>query len=187
MPHRHKYANVARKLKKIQPMTKSILAITATLLLLSCGQKPEKTHSNISAKDNISKTISTDTILLGRLINLENIKPTHAKFKYAFVDNSAKNKRLSVPGPSDSHLEAILYFDSTTFEKIKMTYKLADYTASNFDKQSFNFEWLDKNIKIELLNSDSSYHGHPDYFFGLGQSGKLWLLDGKLLLTKSTN
>lgn len=168
-------------------MTKLIVTIITTLLLISCGQHTAKKDDETKTKGNISTTISTDTTKLARLINLRTYKPTHAKFKYTFIDNSGQNERLTVPGPSDNFLQAILYFDTTTFKELRTKYFMADYPLPNFDKQTFNFEWLDNDTKDELLKSDTSYHGHPDYFLGLGQSGKLWLLDNKLLLINSTN
>jgi len=74
-----------------------------------------------------------------------------------------------------------------TFNKIRTKYFNADFPSPNYDIQHFNFEWLDTDTRKELLRGDTSYHGHPDYFLGLGIQGKLWLLDNKILLTKSTN
>jgi hypothetical protein len=122
--------------------------------------------------------------VLARLINLTTFKPVHVKFKYVFIDNSAQNQRLSVPGPSDSYLQAILYFDSATFKTWKAKYFSTDYPSPGFDKQGFNFDWLNDSVKAELLKSDTDYHGHPDYFFG---ANKLWMLDNKLLLLKSAD
>ena len=91
---------------------------------------------------------------------------------------------MSVPGPSDSYLHAVLYFDSVTFNQLKAMYFNADYVSPDYNKQEFNFDWLDQEVKEELLNSDADYHGHPDYFLGSGVNGKLWLLKNKLLLKK---
>ena len=157
------------------------------MLLLSCGQQKKNEDNDTTNKGNISTTISTDTSKLSKLIDINVFKPTHVKFKYIFIDNSGQNERLSVPGPSDNYLEAVLYFDTTTFNALRTKYFKADYPSPNFDKQSFNFEWLDNDIKNELMKSDTNYHGHPDFFLGLGQSSKLWLLENKLLLTRSTD
>ena len=168
-------------------MTRIFYLIITTILLLSCRQKKSKEDYETTKAGNISTTISADTSKLSKIIKIDVFKPTQAKFKYIFMDNSGQNERLSVPGPSDNYLEAVLYFETTTFNALKTKYFKAEYPSPNFDKQSFNFEWLDNDIKNELMKSDTNYHGHPDFFLGLGQSGKLWLLDNKLLLTKSTD
>jgi hypothetical protein len=165
-------------------MTRIFYIIITTFLLLSCGQKKSKEDNETSKAGNISTTISSDTSKLSKLINIDAFRPTQVKFKYIFIDNSGQNERLSVPGPSDNYLEAVLYFDTTTFKALRTKYFDADYLSSNFDKLSFNFEWLDNDIKKELMKSDTNYHGHPDFFLGLGHSGKLWFLDNKLLLIK---
>ena len=136
---------------------------------------------------NKSTTLSTDTVKLSKLIDIATFKPTHTKFKYTFIDNSAQNERLSVPGPSDSYLQAVLYFDTTTFKQLKTKYFNVDYPSPNYNMNEFNFEWLDTDIRNELLQTDTNYHGHPDYFLGLGINGKLWFLSNKVLLTKTTN
>jgi hypothetical protein len=168
-------------------MTKLFLTFILTLSLLSCGQHNEKTDSDTVKDGNKSTTLSTDTAKLSRLVDIATFKPTHAKFKYIFIDNSGQNERLTVPGPSDSYLQAILYFDTVTFNQLKTKYFSADYSSPNYDRQDFNFDWLDPDIRKELLQQDTSYHGHPDYFLGLGVKGKLWLLDNKLLLKISTD
>ncbi|MEO8405931.1 MAG: hypothetical protein ABI480_15095 [Chitinophagaceae bacterium] len=144
-----------------------------------------KKDSEITTQGNVSTTISTDIAKLAKLTNLKEFKPTHVKFKYIFIDNSGKNERLTVPGPSDSNLEAVLYFDEATFEKMRIKYFNTDYVSPGFDKNSFNFDWLDKKIKEEFLKNDINYHGDPDYVFG--GSCKLWLLNDKLLLTMARN
>jgi hypothetical protein len=153
--------------------------------LSSCGQQKGKTDNETTKEGNVSTTISTDTSKLSNLIDIKIFKPTHVKFKYTFIDNSGQSERLTVPGPSDNYLQAILYFDTLTFKNIKAKYYNGDYASPNFDKQSFNFDWLDQDIKNELIKSDTSYYGHPDYF--LDGTNKLWLLENKLLLIKSTN
>lgn len=168
-------------------MTKLFWTLILTLSLSSCGQHDEKTESDVVKEGNKSTTLSSDTSKLSKLINIASFKPTHAKFKYVFIDNSGQNKRMSVPGPSDSYLQAVLYFDTTTFNQLRTKYFSADYSSPNYDRQDFNFDWLDPKVRKELMQSDTSYHGHPDYFLGLGVKGKLWLLDNKLLLTKTTN
>jgi hypothetical protein len=168
-------------------MTRIFCIVVTTILWLSCGQKKSKKDNETTKTGNIYTTISTDTSKLSKIIDINIFKPTKAKFKYIFIDNSGQNERLPVPGPSDNYLEAVLYFDTVTFKTLKTKYFSENYHSPNLDKRNFNFEWLDKDIKIELMKSDANYQGHPDFFLGLGQLGKLWLLENKLLLTKSTN
>ncbi len=166
---------------------KIVPLLTLILFLYSCEQPSNKEDKDTITKKNISTTLSTDTSILSKLIDITNHKPTKAKFKYVFIDNSGQDDRITVPGPSDSRLEAILYLDSTTIEAIRCKYNIASYTA-NYEKMRFNFEWLDKSIKDELSKNDTTYkHDLPDNFFGTGQSGRLWLLNNKVLLIKSTN
>jgi hypothetical protein len=168
-------------------MTKLISTLIGTLLLFACGQRTDKNDSETIKEGNKSTTISTDTAKLSNLIDITSFKPTHARFKLIFIDNSGQNERLTVPGPSDSYLQAVLYFDTTTFTQIKTKYFNADYPSPNYDRQNFNFDWLDTNTREELLKSDTSYHGHRDYFLGSGERVKLWFLNNKILLTKSTD
>lgn len=134
---------------------------------------------------NSQTTISTDIEQLGKLLDFKTLKPVRVKYKYVFIDNSGRNERLSVSGPSDYSLQALLYFDSLTFEKFYEFDRHADYSSPNYDKSEFNFDWLDKDIRIELESSTSNYHGHPDFFFG--SKGKSWYLDRKILLSKRVN
>jgi hypothetical protein len=166
---------------------KKAFSIAMAIFLFSCGQRENKKDIETTKYDNISTTVSTDTSKLSKLIDIDTYKPTSVKFKYVVIDNSGQNQRLSVPGPSDNYLEGILYFDTVTFKNLKATYFHVDYLSPNFDKTDFKFDWLDDDIKNELIKSDTNYHGHPDFSFGLGHSGKLWLLDNKLLLIKSIN
>ncbi|MEZ0607576.1 hypothetical protein ACAW74_03620 [Fibrella sp. WM1] len=168
-------------------MTKIVLILLLSVLLFSCGQQVRETDKDTVKEGNKSTTLSTDTGKLSKIIDLVTYKPTHVKFKYIFIDNSGQNERLSIPGPSDSYLQAVLYFDTVTYRQFKTKYFNADYVSPNYDKQDFNFEWLDTTIRKELLQSDTSYHGHPDFFLGLGVKGKLWLLNNKVLLTKTTD
>ena len=142
---------------------------------------------------NVSTTISTDTSKLGQLLDIKTYKPTSVKFKYVFTDNSGQNERLTVPRPSDSYLEAILLFDTLTFKKLENAKAM---NLPNFDKQDFNFDWLDKEVSNELLSyPDLNYHGHctcisPNCdvtLFNVGQRGGAWFLKNKVLIKKSSN
>lgn len=168
-------------------MRKSTTILAIFLILASCRQRHRISKNSVTKNGNIQTTISTDTTALSRLVNIKDFKPTYSKFRYVFIDNSGQNGRITVPGPSDSYLQAVLYFDTITFNRLITTYHTIDYPSPRYDLQTFNFEWLDTNLRDELLKSDTNYHGHPDYFFGLGHSGKLWFLHNKVLLVKGEN
>ena len=181
-----KGANAQQYILRSLIMIKLFLTPICTFLLFSCGQQPREVDKETVKEGNKSTKISKDTAKLSKLINISIYRPTLAQFKYVLIDNSGQNERLSVPGPSSSHLEAVLHFDTITFNKIKTKYLSVDNISSNFDKQEFNFEWLDSKTRVELLKTDISSHGHPDRFFDLGVNGKLWILNNEILITKST-
>jgi len=169
----------------IYPLAKALLMGIVAILLFSCQSRVTKQEEETVTNGNVATTLSTDSAELAKLIDLTKWKPTKVQFKYILIDNSGKHNRLNVPGPSDARLEAVLNFDPVTFDKLKKRYFLVDYKNSNYNKQEFNFDWLDPAVKTELLTGDSSYHGHPDVFFGLGPAGKIWFLTNKCLLIKN--
>ena len=161
-----------------------ILLATTAFLFLSCQQETKKHDPGTTTEGNKSTTISTDTSQLSKIVNIQRFRPTGVKFKYVLIDNSGKGERVTVPGPSDSYLEAVLYFDSTTFNELRTSYFSVDYPSPGYRKEQFNFDWLDTALKNELMQSDTAYHGHPDIFIG---KGKLWFLHNKVLLHQSTD
>jgi hypothetical protein len=173
---------------------KYILAFLLTSsLLFACDRQANKNsekageNEEVVKSKNVTETISTDIDKLGKLLDFSTYKPTSVKFKYTYIDNSGPNKRISVPGPSDYSLEALLYFDTVTMEKFYEFDRNTEYDAPNFKKEEFNFDWLPNDIREELLNSNPNYHGHPDFFFGTGDNGKSWYLENKILIRKHTN
>ncbi|MFT3681357.1 MAG: hypothetical protein QM791_13855 [Ferruginibacter sp.] len=165
----------------------TISALSWIILFASCNQEIKEKEYDTIKEGNISTTISTDTAILSKLIDISIHKPTETKFKYTFIDNSGGNDRLTVPGPSDSYLEAIIYFDSVTFNQLKASYFNGFYSSPGYNKEEFNYEWLNENDRSELMKTDTAYHGHTDHSFGLGPYGKLWLLHNKVLLKKPAN
>jgi hypothetical protein len=173
---------------------KYILAFLVPICILqSCNPKTDKVSEEIVKNDstetskNVAKTILTDIDKLGKLLDFSTYKPTAVEFKYTSMDNSGHNDRISVPGPSDYFLEALLYFDSTTMEKFFEFDRYAEYDAPNFKKEEFNFDWLSDEVQKELMNSNPKYHGHPDFFFGTQANGKSWYLGNKILIKKHSN
>lgn len=170
---------------------KYILKFLLTALIFSaCNQSTDKKSENAAENEesvkakNLTETISTDINKLENLLDFSAYRPTSVKFKFIYFDNSGQNERISVPGPSDHTLEALLYFDTVTMEKFYEFDRNAEYDAPNFKKEQFNFDWLPNDIQEELLNSNPNYHGHPDFFFGTGNNGKSWYLENKILLIK---
>ena len=156
------------------------------------SKKPEAVNAEAAFRDttivqgNVTTVFSTDIDRLGKLLNFKTYRPVKVRFKHVFRDNSGQNRRLTVPGPSDYSLQALLYFDSLTFEQFLEFDRHADYPSPDYNRTDFAFNWLDKEILTEPENSDKDYRGHPDFFFGTAD-GKLWYLDGKILLVNSTH
>jgi len=50
-------------------------------LFFSCGQRTDKADAETVKEGNKSATLSTDTAMLSKLIDITTYKPTHAKFK----------------------------------------------------------------------------------------------------------
>jgi len=161
---------------------KTILILTISVIMFSCGQE-KKVNLETTYEGNVTTTISTDTSKLGRLIDLSTYTPTSVKFKYVLIDNSGQQQRISVPGPSDGNLEAVLYFDGTTFNRLSRD-NLKLSTISKGKKESYYFAWLDSNIKSELDKTDSLQVDEPPTFFmanGLVKGG-YFMLHNKILL-----
>lgn len=166
-------------------VTNAIWCIALIFLIISasCSQV-EKRQNN--SNSNISSGLSTDIDQLGKLLNFDNYKPSSVKFKYKVIGNSGKNERISPPGPSDYSLEALLYFDSLTFQKIIEFDRNADFPPPGYNQEAFKFNWLDEAIISELGESDIHYTGHPDLHFGT-TNGRSWYLDKKILIQYHTN
>ncbi|MBB6372476.1 hypothetical protein [Chryseobacterium shigense] len=170
-------------------MNRNLIFCLIILIFSSCKEK-NKNDVNFEnepkvkteKKKNITTEISTDINQLEKLINLSEFRPEKVKFKYTFIDNSGGR----VPGPSDSFLEALLYFDDKTMEKIRETDQNASLPVSNYQKHHFTFSWLDKETLSELEQSDSLKSIHPDLIFGTNNGGCLYLKN-KILLIKEVN
>jgi hypothetical protein len=155
------------------------LAFTA---LVSCVQ--DGAAQKNEGKYAVRILDASDGDQLGKLINLEKFRPEKVTFRYIFIDSSGQNNPDYLPGlTEDNSLQAVLYFDSATFERMREQASLMDYKSVHFKKETFNFEFLDKKVRQELMHSAEKYQGHPDLFFE-SKDGKLWLLDRKILFSK---
>ncbi|MDG5492877.1 hypothetical protein [Psychroserpens sp. SPM9] len=168
------------------------LLLVLLSLFVSCNKIATKekvpSEKQVSKDSNITKIRSTDIDTLGRILDFSNHQPIKVEFRYTLIDNSGKNDRLSVPGPSDSSLEAVLYFDKKTFKALEDFELNLEWIEQHHNKEIFNFEWLPQDVRQELEQDDRpNYKGHPDFFFGTGVNGKAWYLDQKIILTTYTN
>ncbi|WP_343635006.1 hypothetical protein [Fluviicola sp.] len=159
----------------------AIVVFALAAILVSCEGKSGDADKKA---DNISTTYSSDVEKLGKLINLKKYNPTEVTFKHTVIDNSGEKDRVSVPGPSDYSLQAVLYFDSATFESMLDVSRKSNYTPTDYSQEDFQFDFLSKEISEELDRSNKNYHGLPDLFFGSG--GSIWMLDKKVLLLSSS-
>lgn len=159
-------------------MKKNIPSLLIFILLFSCGTSKKKPCPQTMESTSVEK--------LGEIIDLSKYKPTKVKFKYVYCDNSGTENR-SIPGPSDHYLNALMYFDEATFKNLQM-FKQVDthiWPIPDFKKEDFDFDWLDEEIKTELMKSDTAYHGDHDRYFN--SNGKLWMMENKLLLLKRSS
>ena len=177
--------------------------LAATMLLIACrsnNSNPVATGADSSSvktntfdtsfqSGNTSILFSSDSSKLGRLLSFKYYKPVSVKFKYSFIDNSGSNNRIDVPGPSDNKLEAIMYFDSASFNSLMAEYKRADWPDPMYRKEEFNFNWLDAATKKELLQSDTIPHGYIDLFWTDPNDSRChtWILNRKILLYRATD
>lgn len=168
-------------------MNRNIIFCFIILLLFSCKENIKNTvtienESITEKKENVTAEISTDVNQLQKLIDLSEFKPENVKFKYIFIDNS----KGRVPGPSDSYLEAVLYFDDKMMERILKIDKNVDFPNPNYQKNDFKFEWLDKQTLSELEKADSLKNIRPDVIFRTN-NGVCLYLKNKILLIKEVN
>lgn len=150
--------------------------LLAILSLSSCelfNSEEEKAPYYVVKTDE-----SKDINKLGKLINLEKFRPKKVEFQHIYIETV--NGNGSAEEPKDDYLQAVLYFDSQTFEKMRDLTRMADYSFRKYSKKTFDFPWLSDELSDELENSDSLYHGHPDLFFE-SDGGKLWLMNKKVL------
>ncbi|MFZ4931362.1 hypothetical protein [Chryseobacterium sp. Mn2064] len=167
-------------------MKRKLFFCALIVALVSCKKNSENktiTENNgntqTQIEGNITTQNSTDIHILGNIIDLSKFRPEKVQFQYRFIDNSGGR----TPGPSDSYLEAVLYFDEKTMDKIWEIDQTIDFNRSDYSKEDFNFTWLKEPISSELKASDTLKSGHPDLVFGTA-NGKCWYLKNKILFIK---
>lgn len=162
------------------------ILLSATILTGCQNKKKSKLPPGTTKQGPIYTTHSRDTARLANLINLSTYKPTATEFHYIYIDNSGEDDFLSTPGPSDSYLHAVLYFDSATFSRLLKVCNdppSDSLTTDRFQREDFIFPWLSPDVLNELLKSDSSYHNYTCDPF---HNTTLWLLDKKVLLRRES-
>jgi hypothetical protein len=157
------------------------------ILFACCQRKQEesKLPPDTTRQGSIYTTHSRDTARLSKLIDLRTYKPTATEFHYTYIDNSGDGF-LSTPGPSDSYLQAILYFDSATYNRLRKVCNdppVDSLTYAPYQREDFIFPWVSPDVLDELLKSDSSYHNYTCAPF---HNCRLWLLNNKVLLRKES-
>lgn len=170
----------------IYPSRYIALALVAAVFT-GCQRNQDQTKlpPDTTRQGNIYTTHSRDTARLAKLIDLRTYKPTATEFHYIYIDNSGDGF-LSTAGPSDSYLQAVLYFDSATYSRLlKVCHDPPSdsLTTDRYQRDDFIFPWLAPAVLQELLESDSSYHNYTCAPF---HHTTLWLLDKKVLLRKES-
>lgn len=129
--------------------------------------------------DTAAVKISTDSNELKKVLNFHFFRPSRVQFLLAEADSS------SVMNNSPRmRLEAVLYFDTASFERIMYNYISSDMVYPEYSRAEFEFDWLDNNIQKELRYSPAHYSGHPDFFFTYpaDSNAHLWILENKILI-----
>jgi len=116
-------------------------------------------------KNGVVIQTSTDIQDLERLLSFDRFKPTKVKYLLIVAHDSILNDHEIVAIPKAGLLQALLYFDSSTFHGLKQRYEKMDYHHTQLRKEKFNFFWLDEDVKSELQNSDDET-SETDFFFG---------------------
>lgn len=173
-------------MKTNTPVIVSLISLFSICCLGIACSNNEATNRK-EAETNKITLPDTSVENLSRIIDLSRYNPDSVKYIYTFHDNSGNNNRASVPGPSDSYLEAVLYFKKTDFEKLQKQYSSSQASSLTYKKESFIFDWLNKPIKDEIANADSTVTGYTDTLFGNMIDGKILLINNKALLINLNN
>lgn len=118
-------------------------------------------------------SIAFDTARVASVIDLKTFRPE--RVVYQFKKEAATD--------SLKKLHAILYYDEPVFIKILEKYMDQDFPKGDYQKNDFEFDWLNDTIQAELQLSKPDYRGNPDIFLGTEHKGQLWFLNKKVLLS----
>jgi hypothetical protein len=143
---------------------KKILLLIAFITLCSCESKSQwQTIHGTNPKE------------INGLLNFKSYRPVTVEYDLTRLGDG----RL---GPADYTLQAILYYDTATFAKLRDEYYSMDYTAPGYSIKNFNFDWLPKAVKDELAASPKNYSGHPGALLSSNPNCTLWFINNKVLV-----
>jgi hypothetical protein len=147
------------------------LLLTVVMILVACGQN-DTGNTGESAKP------VNDSAIAVKLLDVSRYKPLNVFAKYQGPDISSLQNDTS----AHYNLEAVFLYDELTFGAILEKYMDAGFPKGNYNKEDFEFKWLDKPLRAELEAGKDNYKGNPDIFLGTNGLAKLWFLNKKILI-----
>ena len=157
------------------------LIIIALYFFYSCSRNPKKKID--------TNQVYKDKVMLGKILDLKTFKPETVLFKYRPILNSIEGEQpWFLPAPKDYVLEAVLFFNPETIQKLKaeMQSKAKHTKNEKSSKEIFIFSWLPDTLKKEILKSETLTEYPADVFFNTGTSEMIILKD-KVVLYALTN
>ena len=124
---------------------------------------------------NSQRMHGTNPKYIDGFLNFKNYKPIAVEYELTRLGDGNL-------GPSDLSLEAVLYYDATTFTKLRETYNKIGHTAPENSSKDFNFKWLPKAVKDELVKSPKNAVGYSGVALSSNPNCTLWFLDNKVLV-----
>ena len=140
----------------------------------------ENVNHKIVQEGNKTTVHSFEIDSLSELINLANFNPVKVEFHYVTIDNSGKNDRIPLPGPSDYLLQAVLHFDRLGMKEVIRAHNSNSIRKPVYHRNDLLFEWLNKDDKSDLNSIADSVFGSPAWMFGTRH-----LNHGGYIITKS--
>ncbi|SMC43942.1 hypothetical protein [Moheibacter sediminis] len=154
---------------------KNLSLITCIFFVLSCQNRNPNTDSETVQIKNKSITTSENLTKFKSLLDVNNLEPNKVKFQYVFIDNS----QGLLPGPSDSYISAILYYDSLTIDSLNKKVEKKEYDKQITDSQRFFIKWFDEKTLNQTKFHQDSLKVYYDFLFNT--KGKLILFENMIL------
>lgn len=130
-----------------------------------------------SKKSNKVEFISEDVSKLQNILDVSQFKPESVKFLYIYYDNSEG----TISGPSDSFLEAELFYDKSKIDSLKNnTTNLKIDASTNID--SFINQWFNSKTANEVGSTQEDLKIYEDFLYNT--NGTILLLGNKILYKK---
>jgi len=152
-------------------LNRIFLLLTVMVILVACEQ-------NDTRKTKESAKPVNDSAVAVRLLDVSRYRPLNVFAKYQGPDISSLQKDTS----AHYNLEAVFLYDEHTFGTILEKYMDAGFPKGNYNKEDFEFKWLDEPLKAELEAGNDNYKGNPDIFLGTNSRAQLWFLNKKILI-----